>query len=101
MRTSKRFGSGETEYLNSAGKLVTARFRGLSFLDVIHDPPEHGSELMFHSNIGVGPDELRKLLRSKEQLELFRPVNDPEGPDVADGKILQELEQRFGIKRSR
>src|SRR5215472_1214910 len=92
--------SGETEYLNSAGKLVTTRFRGLSFLDVIHDPLEHGSELVFHSNIGVSPDELRKLLRSKEQLELFRPANDPEGPDIAAGEIVQEMEKRFGIKRS-
>jgi len=82
------------------GKLVTTRFRGLSFLDVIHDPLEHGSELVFHSNIGVSPDELRKLLRSKEQLELFRPANDPEGPDIAAGEIVQEMEKRFGIKRS-
>jgi hypothetical protein len=72
----------------------------LSFHDVIHDPLEHGSELMFHSNIGVSPDELCKLLRSKEQLELFGPVNDPEGPDIAAGEIVQEIEQRFGMKRS-
>ena len=43
--------SGDTEYLNPAGKLVTTRFQGLSFLDVIHDPLEHGAELMFQSSV--------------------------------------------------
>ena len=91
--------SGETEYLNSAGKLVTIRFRGLSFLDVIHDPLEHGSELMFHSNIGVAPAELSKLIRSKEELELFRPISDPQGPNIAAGELVRELEEKFGLKR--
>ena len=79
-------------------KVVTIRFRGLSFLDVIPDPLEHGSELMFHSNVGVGPDELHKLLRSKEELELFLPIRDPEGPDIVAGEIVQEMEERFGTK---
>jgi hypothetical protein len=91
--------SGETEYLNSSGKLVTIRFRGLSFLDVIHDPLEHGLELMFRSDVGVGPDDLRKLLRPKEELELFRPVSHLEGPDIVAGEIVQEMEERFGTKR--
>ena len=91
---------GDTEYMNSAGKLVTARFRGLSFLDVVHDPLEHGAELMFHSSVGVSPDDLRKLLRSKEELELFLPITSLQGPDVAAGEILHEIEERFGIKRT-
>jgi hypothetical protein len=90
--------SGETEYLNSAEKVVTIRFRGLSFLDVIHDPLEHGSELMFHSKVGVTPEDLRKLLRPKEELEVFRPISLPEGPDIAAGEIIQELKEKFGIK---
>jgi hypothetical protein len=91
---------GDTEYMNSAGKLVTSRFRGLSFLDVVHDPLEHGAELMFHSSVGVSPDDVRKLLRSKEELELFLPISSPHGPNVAAGEIVQEVEERFGIKRT-
>lgn len=90
----------DTEYINSAGELVTTRFRGLSFLDVVHDPLEHGAELMFHSSVGVSPDDLRKLLRSKEELELFLPISSPHGPNVAAGEIVQEVEERFGIKRT-
>jgi hypothetical protein len=91
--------SGDSEYLNPAGKLVTARFRGLSFLDVIHDPLEHGAELMFRSNIGVSPDDLQKMLRPKNELQLFLPIKRAEGPDVASGEIVKEVEDRFGIKR--
>lgn len=90
---------GDTEYLNPAGKLVTIRFRGLSFLDVIHDPLEHGAELTFQSNVGVTADDLKKLLLSKEQLELFRPITRLDGPDVASGEVVQEVEERFGTKR--
>jgi hypothetical protein len=89
--------SGDTEYLNPAGKLVTTRFRGLSFLDVIHDPLEHGAELTFQSNVGVAPDDLQKLLLSKEELQLFRPNTRQDGPDVASGDVLQEVKERFGI----
>jgi hypothetical protein len=71
----------------------------LSFLDVIHDPLEHGAELMFQSNISVASDDLQKLLLSKEQLQIFRPNTRPDGPDVASGEIVQEIEERFGIKR--
>ena len=91
--------SGDTEYLNPQGKLVTTRFRGLSFLDVIHDPLEHGAELMFQSNVNIAQDSLQKLLLSKEELPLFRPITRLDGPNVASGEIVQEIEERFGIKR--
>jgi hypothetical protein len=91
--------SGDTEYLNPAGKLVTIRFRGLSFLDVIHEPLENGAELMFQSNVSVAPDDLQKLLLSKEELHLFRSNHRLDGPDVASGEVVQEVEERFGIKR--
>jgi Domain of unknown function (DUF4288) len=29
--------AGDTEYVNPSGKLVTTRFQGLSFIDVIHE----------------------------------------------------------------
>jgi len=91
--------SGDTEYSNPAGKLVTIRFRGLSFLDVIHDRLEHGAELTFQSNVAVTASDLQKLLLAKEELQLFRPNTRPDGPDVASGEIVREVEARFGIRR--
>jgi len=91
---------GDTEYLNPAGKLVTIRFRGLSYLDVIHDQLEHGAELMFHSSISVDKDDLQKMLRSKEELQLFLPIERADGPNVASGEIVQMLEDDLGIKLS-
>ena len=90
--------SGDTEYLNPAGKLVTVQFRGLSYLDVIDDQLEHGAELMFHSSIGIGPDDLQKMLRSKEELQLFLPIKRADGPNVASGEVVQMLEDDLGIK---
>ncbi len=91
--------SGDTKYLNPAGKLVTVRFHGLSYLDVIHDQLEHGAELMFHSEVGVCPNDLLKLLRRKEELRLFLPIRQAEGPDVASGEVIQMVEEQFRIKR--
>jgi Domain of unknown function (DUF4288) len=91
--------SGDTEYSNPAGKLVTTRFRGLSYLDVIHDQLEHGAELMFRSEVGVSPDDLQKLLRPKNELQLFLPIRRGEGPDVASGEVVQMVEDEFGIER--
>ena len=102
MRTSKLFQlgqSGDTEYLNPAGKLVTIRFRGLSFLDVICDPLDHGAQLSFQSNVGVTAEELERLLLPREKLQLFRPTARPDGPDVASADVVREVEERFGTKR--
>jgi hypothetical protein len=93
--------SGDTEYLNPAGKLVTIRFRGLSFLDVIHDPLEHGAELTFQSNVSVAPDDLNRLLLPKERLHLFCPTVKPDGPDVASSEIVQEVEGEVRGQTSR
>ena len=92
--------SGDTEYLNPAGKRVTVHFRGLSYLDVIHDALEHGAELMFHSNVGVSPEDLQKVLRSKEELQLFLPNERAEGPNYVSAEIVQMLEDDLGIKLS-
>ena len=88
----------ETEYQNPAGKLVAIRFRGISYLDVIHDPLEHGAELLFSSECDVPPEQVRGLLRSKEELDLFRPNQPLPGPDVASGEIVSELQERFGVQ---
>ena len=91
--------AGDSEYLNPAGNLVTTRFRGISFMDVIHDTLEHGAELLFHSETQVSEEQVAKLLRSKEELELFRPNERLSGPDVASGDIVREAESLSGVHR--
>jgi hypothetical protein len=91
--------AGNSEYLNPAGKLVTTRFRGISFMDVVHDPLEHGAELLFYSQTQVSEEDIAKLLRSKEQLNLFSPITRGDGPDVASGDIVREAESISGARR--
>ena len=91
--------AGDTEYLNSAGKRVTVRFRGISFLDVVSDPLEHGAELLFYSQTQVPEEDVVKLLRTKEELGLFRPIKRLDGPDVASGEIVREAESISGVPR--
>jgi hypothetical protein len=62
-------------------------------MDVIHDVLEDGGELTFHLGTNVAPERLRKLLHSKEELELFRPKYPLEGPDVASGEIVKEVQE--------
>jgi Domain of unknown function (DUF4288) len=88
----------ETEYLNPAGKLVRIRFRGISFMDVVHDPLEHGAELLFRSDTDLTEEQIEQLLRSKEELTIFQPPRRLEGPDVASGEIVEELQDR-GLSR--
>src|SRR5262245_47805339 len=40
-------------YLNTHGKRVSVRFRGLGNLDVIYDRFEHGCEIMFCEKLGM------------------------------------------------
>jgi hypothetical protein len=91
--------AGDSEYLNPAGKLVTTRFRGISFMDVVHDPLEHGAELLFRSETQVSEEQVAKLLRSKEELELFRPNERLAGPDVASRDVVREAESLSGVHR--
>lgn len=91
--------AGNSEYLNPAGKLVTIRFRGIAFMDVVHDPLEHGAELLFYAKTQVPEKDIAKLLRSKEELELFRPNERGDGPDVASGDVVREAENISGVFR--
>jgi Domain of unknown function (DUF4288) len=78
-------------YVNPRGKMVTVRFRGLSNLDVIYDPFEHGCEIMFREKLGVSESAIRKLVATKDQLEVFRPIRRRPGrPDYASKAIMDE-----------
>ncbi len=89
-------GQGSQEYVNSLGRKVTVRFRGLRNLDVIHEPLEHGCEIMFQEKLGVSEKGIRKLIRPKEKLEVFAPIRKPLGrPDYASKEIMDELHRRI------
>jgi hypothetical protein len=93
---------GETEYNNSENKRVEIRFRGLRNLTVMYDELEHGAELMYEERVGVSPDELRKFISQKEQLDVFIPWKGPDftkAPDYGAKEIIDEIERRFGLKR--
>ena len=90
-RALKMGNQANQSYINERGKKVTVRFRGLRNLDVIYDPLEHGCEIMFREKLGVSESAIRKLLVSKKQLELFRPIRKRPGrPDYASKKIMEE-----------
>jgi hypothetical protein len=90
---------GNTEYENPDGKLVCTTFRGLSSLNVIYDELEHGAELLFHTDVDLRPDELKKVLRLKDELEVFSPIRKLDGPDIASRAVIEEAKERFGIER--
>lgn len=90
-RAIKMGKQAKQSYVNERGKKVTVRFRGLRNLDVIYEPLEHGCEIMFREKLGVSESAIRKLLASKKQLELFRPIrNRPGRPDYASKEIMEE-----------
>jgi|HubBroStandDraft_5_1064220.scaffolds.fasta_scaffold304256_2 hypothetical protein len=88
---------GKTQYENPHGKLVHITFRGLSSLNVICDELEHGTELLFHTDVNLSPKQINKILRSKNELEVFLPIQKHDGPDIASRKVLEEVKKQFGI----
>src|SRR6516162_6964705 len=52
--------SQEMEYLNTDGKVVKVKFRGLRELNVIHDELEHGAELFYHQEVEVPEKAIRE-----------------------------------------
>jgi hypothetical protein len=74
---------------NPEGTQVRHRFLGLRDLDVIHDPLEHGCEIMFVERLGVTNEGLRKLVRKRSELEAFLPIRSRRGrPDYSSKDIL-------------
>ncbi|MDB6055816.1 MAG: hypothetical protein JWN25_3339 [Verrucomicrobiales bacterium] len=87
------------KYKNRAGETVTIRFLGLRNLDVIHDTLEHGCEIMFSERVGMTKAGIQKLVRKKEELELFLPVRkQPTVPDYASKTIMDEVARQLRLK---
>jgi hypothetical protein len=79
---------GEVSYDNPAGKRVRIMFRGLSDLSVIYDELDHGAELLFEEKVGVSNEQIEKWVLPKEQLNVFRPSERPDGPDYSSKEIM-------------
>ncbi len=79
-------------YANPRGKKVTKRFRGLGNLDVIYDPLGDECEIMYREKLGMSENGLKKLLRRKRDLEVFRPNRGRQGrPDFSSKEIMDLL----------
>jgi hypothetical protein len=65
--------SKQLTYVNTEGKRVRVRFRGLRNLNVIHEPLEDGAELTFEEEIGISKRQLRLWTTAKKKLSVFAP----------------------------
>ncbi|MEW6194222.1 MAG: DUF4288 domain-containing protein [Bacteroidota bacterium] len=89
----------EMVYENSENNFVTIKFRGLRDLNVIHDPLEHGGELIFKENIAMTEDEIQSMISPREKLGIFSnnecPANKPNylSKEILK-KILDKLDPR-------
>lgn len=82
---------GEHTYENTDDKQVKLTFRRLRNLDVIHDELEHGTELFYDEQIGVDNAEIERMLRPKEQLGVFRPIQESGGPNYMPKSVAEDL----------
>jgi hypothetical protein len=84
-------------YKNEMGKKVTIRFRGLRNLDVIYDPLEDGCEIMFEEKLGVSEKGIKKLVRSKSELEVFLPIRARRGrPNYSSNRVMDTVAKTVG-----
>ena len=85
-----------SKWKNPKGEIVTHRFLGLRELDVIHDPLEHGCEIMFIERLGMTRANTRKLVRKRRELEAFLPVRARPGrPDYSSKEIMDMVEKEL------
>lgn len=86
-----RFGvEHETTYSNQEGKTVTISFRGLRNLTVVYDGLEDGAELLYEEKVAISQSALSALVRPKESLGIFKPIEKSSGPDYASAEIQRE-----------
>ena len=91
------------KWKNPSGQTVTHRFLGLRELDVIHDPLEHGCEIMFIERLGMSRTGLHKLVRKKTELEAFLaiPIQRRRGrPDYSSKEITDMVAERIRKRKN-
>lgn len=80
-------------YLNTTGRAVHVRFRGIRDLLEIYEPLEHGAELMYTEAVTTSVTAAARLARKKNQLGAFRPRT-PKGravPNYMPADIADKL----------
>lgn len=96
MKATELGAQSETQFENPSGNLVRIVFRGISKLRVVHDPLEHGAELMYEEEVSVTEDEIMRLIPPKETLSIFRAITPSKGPDYSSKEILDEVTREIG-----
>jgi hypothetical protein len=80
----------EITYENPIREPVRIAFRGVSKLAVLHDPLEHGAELLFEETVGVPEQAIMDSIPSKGALSAFRSTEPSTGPDYSSREILEQ-----------
>jgi hypothetical protein len=93
--------SGETDYKNIKDQSVEIRFRGISKLDVIYDPLEHGAELYFEELLDVPEPEILQMIPPKEKLDVFTPPRPGEerDPDYGSRAVIEQAVKMLGSRK--
>jgi|SRR5689334_23072913 hypothetical protein len=85
--------TSQLQYLNTDGKRVRVRYRGLRELNVVHDELEDGVELMFDEVVAVPESRLRRWAKSKKELRVFAPRHPrTSGPNYMPLSVMRDLE---------
>jgi Domain of unknown function (DUF4288) len=87
--------NGELTYENTDGMQVSAVFRGLRDLNVIHDELEHGAELIYEKKVGLTQEQVQALSTPKGQLGVFRPISPALKPNLMPLDIAQKLAEHL------
>jgi hypothetical protein len=83
----------EMQYENPSNKQVSIRFRGLKSLEVVHDELEHGTELRYSERVAISEEEVTKLVTPKDELDVFTPISQSNGPDYSSREILEQAKK--------
>jgi hypothetical protein len=87
---------GETAYVNPRGRRVEIAFLGLRDLNVVHEPLEDGAEILFEEHVGLDRRAIRRLVRERDELAVFRPIRRSRGPDYGAADVMAEVERELG-----
>jgi hypothetical protein len=81
--------AAETTCLNPKGRKVSIEFLGLRNLNVVYDRLEHGAELLYDEYVGLTATAARKLVTTRQDLAVFRPIEPSSGPDYSSAEALE------------
>jgi hypothetical protein len=93
--------TADMTYRNPQGRKVSIEFLGLRELNVVHDPLEHGAELLHYRYLGLTAAGARKLVTRRTKLSVFRPTERPTGADFSSAEILDAALKRVHEAKAR